>query len=178
MAKNKKNSGLTSPSTFNVSQMHGARSGSQAQKMIYRKGFEDRICRLYFKACRYPAKRIEQFPTDEDGFIAIDDLELRHSIRIIERRFDPAVLFDKPTLLCELYYDAAVDILILNDFDSQNDDFTKQKHGGFALASFPNIGFESIFGTVTVIAGDNAERIIVGKTTDIFATLAAAAIIL
>ena len=173
-----KESGLESPNPHMLSQVYGGHRHQPTQKEILQKSFEDKVCRLYFKACRYPPKRIKQFPTDEYDYIELDDLDLQYSIKIIDRRFDPAALYERPSQLCELYYDEAVDILVLNHFDSQKKDYGKQKHGGFALASFPNIGFDSIIGTVSVIAGDaDAEKIIVGKTEDIFYTLAAAGII-
>jgi hypothetical protein len=75
-----------------------------------------------------------------------------------------------------LYRQNDADILILNDFDLN--DYSKQKHGGFALASFQNIGFDHIWGTISIVAtAGTGERLMVGKTADMFATLVAAGIL-
>jgi len=163
------------PNPYRLLQEHGGSIDSTVKKEVCHYCFEDKICRLYLSACQFSPKRIKQFSTDEYDCIALKNIDLPYSIKIINHKFEPAVLFDRPSQFSELYRHYTANILILNDFDKE--DYSKQKDGGIALASFQNIGFESITGTMAIIAGDNGERLMIGKTTDMFAALAAAGIL-
>ena len=167
MGRQRKQEKALTPKSYFLAQ---AIVDSGDKQMIIQTGFESLVFEELQKARGYTNERLKKFPTDENRFFSLEDLDVECTVKIVHRGFDPGDMFKTPDKLRKLYDAESADTVVLNDFKYRDS-------LGVSLAALGVIQYEDMLGVITTIPNSDCSPIYVGLTTDIFETLVLAGLI-